>query len=211
LLAEKMDLCDIHVNGDYKYSYNEEHYHHVAQRLVQFYDPQLKRCYAFGFERQPPFANPDVVLFRAYLEQAIRYAHPEIHIVYANPSEVRKFWNIQVKRTKQQSKASLNTKRLQNKRVSWLAPLMSAKNKTRVAKFFTKTEYVAKGKTKGKKKSVKCVDAWEATLIAVYVVYNLETLIADTHKQYKTRTPTSLPGVLRLSNIELLPPPQHVL
>lgn len=147
-------------------------------------------------------SDTDVMVFIAHFLDAIRYTYPHITIAPVNSGDVRAWWGVTVKRTQAQSKKlSKNSKRLQNKKASMNATLMSSADKLRYTKYFQKYEVVKKGKTKGKKKLVKLYDPWESAMIAVYCVKNRSKLIDS--KMYVTKHPTNNPSIIRMQNIQL--------
>lgn len=203
LIAEVMDKIDIHVYHDEEYSYTHDHYHHVAQRILRKYHPYFLRCTLVGSEKViVVISDTDVMVFIAHFLDAIRYTYPHIIITPVNSSDVRAWWGVTVKRTQAQSKKlSKGSKRLQNKKASMNATLMSPADKLRYTKYFQKYDIVKKGKTKGKKKLVKLYDPWESAMIAVYCIKNRSKVI-DT-RTYVTKHPTKEPSIMRMQNIQL--------
>lgn len=205
------DEIEIFVGNGYDHKYEHYHYPFVASELLRKYEAFMQHCSVMISEKivlQIEFINKDVMVFMGCFATAVRCRYPNICMLVGDSIEIRRFWHVTVKRSKAESKkTSDNKKRLQNKKKSLEAAMMSSMDKMRYLSKFKIDVMIQKGKNKGKIKKELVYDAWDACMIAMYGIHNLEKLQQEQAVPFTRRIKCSRPSIHRLRNIQLTPPP----
>lgn len=207
----------MYVRNKHDHVYDYHHFYDVIRCVLGDYDYYFSQCDLLVCEKlarkmgsgpNATYYNPDVVAMHAYLVCAVREIYPHVKIRYVDARQVRAHWGVTVKRTKEQSKRmSLNAKRLQNKKYSWYAKLMSDTNKELARKLFTVRKKIKSGKKKGQMKTELAHDGWESAMIAMYGLSHYDELLNQTDEGYVSREPTTNDRVRRMPNVQLFDAP----
>lgn len=199
-VIQKLIKFDMTVDNDLKMDIKATNAGPMVVKWMRKFKPYFDRCVAGGVEIQPPIGVGIMKRVQDHMETSIRCLYPHVDVYLTDPKDVRRWLGTGVK------KGSLTNEEVYKKRKSKgaLAPVISAHDRTRMQKLFTKDTF--NKRTKKWSLKPKIDDVTDAAQIALYVI---------THRAELARkaamvdgTPTTTPNQYLMENVQMYPPPK---